>query len=118
MVVCTLRINFIYSTLDFINMGLLELVDSMSLFGEALIRDDKGDLGYFDYRNRRRHTYHGKNAPHHPSPFHHYQVGTILSLIAYCLAPIAMAIDIKEELVGDEENYPYVPSTYTTTTSY
>ena len=79
-------------------MGLMELVDSLSLLSETLIKDDKGDLGYLQYRNRRRHRYHGKISPHHPSPVHHYQIGTVIGLISYALAPIAMAIDLKEEL--------------------
>lgn len=78
----------------------MELVDSMSLFGESLIRDDKGDLGMLTYRNRRRHRYHGRRSPHHESPFHHWQAGTILVLMSDFLAPIAMAIDLKDEL-GD-----------------
>lgn len=76
----------------------MELVDSMNLFGESLIRDDAGDLGYFNYRNRKRHKYHGIKSPHHPSPWHHYQVGTVVSLLSYALAPIAMYIDLKDEL--------------------
>jgi hypothetical protein len=79
-------------------MGLMELVDSLNLLGETLIIDDKGDLGYLNYRNRRRHKYHGRVAPHHPSPLHHWQAGTLISLLSYCLAPVAMAIDMKEEL--------------------
>lgn len=81
-------------------MGMMELVDSMSLFGESLIRDDKGDLGYLNYRNRRRHTYHGKKSPDHPSPVHHWQAGTALCLTSYLLAPIAMYLDMRDEL-GD-----------------
>ena len=76
----------------------MELVDSMSLFGESLIRDDRGDLGYFTYRNRKRHKYHGQVSPHHPSPFHHYQIGTVVTLASYFLAPLAMYIDLKDEL--------------------
>lgn len=78
----------------------MELVDSMNMFGEQLIRDDKGDLGYFDYRNRRRHKYHGRYSPNHPSPVHHYQAGTVISLVSYMLAPIAMYLDLQDEL-GD-----------------
>lgn len=81
----------------------MELVDSMSLFGESLIRDDASDLGYFTYRNRRRHKYHGKLAPDHPSPFHHYQIGTILVLLSDFLAPIAMAMDLKDEFNSEPE---------------
>jgi hypothetical protein len=84
---------------NYIDMGLMELVDSMSLFGESLIRDDAGDLGYLTYRNRKRHTYHGKKSPHHPSPLHHYQIGTIITLSSYFLAPLAMALDMRDELV-------------------
>lgn len=76
----------------------MELVDSLSLFGETLIRDDKHDLGYLNYRNRRRHKYHGRHAPDHPSPLHHWQAGSALLLSSYLLAPIAMAVDMKDEL--------------------
>lgn len=82
-------------------MGLMELVDSLSLFGETLIRDDKGDLGYLNYRNRRRHKYHGRHAPDHPSPFHHWQVGSALLMASYLLAPLAMAVDMREEFDGE-----------------
>ncbi len=79
-------------------MGLYDLVETFNLFGESLIKDDKGDLGTFNYRNRKRHTYHGKKAPNHPSPFHHYQVGTVIYLTSLFMAPIAMALDIQEDL--------------------
>lgn len=82
----------------------MELVDSMNLFAEALIRDDAGDLGYFQYRNRKRHKYHGKHSPHHPSPAHHYQLGTIIGLASYMLAPVAMYIDLKDEFANTSQN--------------
>lgn len=78
-------------------MGIYDLVETFNLFGESLIKDDKADLGYLNYRNRKRHKYRGRHAPHHPSPWHHYQVGSLLVLGSYLLAPIAMALDIKEE---------------------
>lgn len=77
--------------------GLYDLVETFNLFGESLIKDDAGDLGYFTYRNRNRHTYHGKKSPHHPSPVHHYMLGTGLCLLSYFMAPLAVALDIKEE---------------------
>ena len=76
----------------------MELVDSMNLFAESLIKDDASDLGYFNYRNRKRHTYHGKKSPHHESPLHHYQLGTALGLLSYMLAPVAMYIDLRDEI--------------------
>lgn len=79
-------------------MGTYDLVETLSLFGESLIRDDASDLGYFTYRNRKRHKYHGKHAPHHPSPFHHYQIGSLLVLASYIFAPIAMATDMQEDV--------------------
>lgn len=62
-------------------------LDTASLlyeFSEALIKDDKHDIGYFTYRNRKSHKYHGKPAPNHPSPIHHWQIGGLgiaLSLV-------------------------------------
>ena len=79
-------------------MVLYDLVETFNLFGESLIKDDKGDLGYLTYRNRTRHKYHGRVAPHHPSPFHHWQPGTAIVLASYFLAPLALALDIQEEL--------------------
>ena len=79
----------------------MELVDSLSLLGETLIRDDAGDLGYLTYRNRRRHRYHGRIAPDHPSPVHHYMAGTGILLMSYLFAPIAMVIDMKDTLEED-----------------
>ena len=79
-------------------MGIYDLVETFNLFGESLIRDDKGDLGYFTYRNRHRHKYHGRHAPNHPSPLHHYMAGSVLVLGSYLLAPLALALDIKEDL--------------------
>lgn len=79
-------------------MGLYDLVETFNLFGESLIKDDKADLGYLTYRNRKRHTYHGKKAPNHPSPLHHYMAGTALCLTSYLLAPLALMIDIKEDI--------------------
>ena len=56
---------------------------------EAAIFDDKHDIGYFAYKNRKNHKYHGKKAPDHPESFHHWQWGglgiaaaTIMYLIA------------------------------------
>ena len=36
---------------------------------EALVLDDKHDLGYFTYKNRKSHKYHGRLAPNHESPY-------------------------------------------------
>lgn len=78
-------------------LGTYDLIEALSIFGESLIKDDKADLGYFTYRNRRRHKYRGKPAPHHPSPFHHYHAGTLLCLTSYLLAPLALMADMKDE---------------------
>jgi hypothetical protein len=78
-------------------MGTYDLIEALSIFGESLIKDDAGDLGYFSYRNRRRHRYRGKPSPHHPSPLHHYHFGTLLCLTSYILAPLALASDMQED---------------------
>ena len=57
----------------------------MYTLGENLIKDDRGDLGYGSYYGRNSHIYHGSRNPNHPSPFHHYQVGTVLCLLAQVL---------------------------------
>lgn len=78
-------------------MGFYDFVETLNIFGESLIRDDKSDIGKLSYRNRKRHKYHGKLAPDHPSPFHHYQAGSILLFISYLLAPIAMSMDVYSQ---------------------
>ena len=50
-------------------------------FGALLVRDDASDIGYFSYRNRTTHYYFGRQAPHHPSPWHHWQGGAFMMLI-------------------------------------
>lgn len=84
-------------------MSLYNLIETLSLFGESLVKDDKGDLGHFQYRNRRRHKYHGKRAPHHPSPWHHYQIGSAIILGSYLLGPLAFAADM---MIDESDNMP------------
>ena len=64
--------------------------------GKAMIYDDKGDLGYANYHGRRSHTYHGKNSPNHPSPWHHYQLGSVLVLLSQFLSLNSVAKDAQE----------------------
>ena len=54
--------------------------------GEAMIQDDRGDLGWVTYHGRRLHHYGGKSAPNHSSPVHHWMAGTALCLIAQLMA--------------------------------
>ena len=62
----------------------------------ALIIDDVHDIGKFSYWNRHDHYYHFKKSPHHPSPFHHWQVGFFGAFIAQIGAAITKAMDMKE----------------------
>jgi hypothetical protein len=75
--------------------------------GHTLIQDDKADLGWITYRNRNNHFYHGKQAPHHPSPFHHWQLGTVLCMIGQAMALGALASDLTETAYDtpSEESY-------------
>ena len=50
--------------------------------GHALIQDDRDDIYRTVYAYRPRHKYHGKLAPHHPSGLHHWQIGSVLVLLA------------------------------------
>lgn len=72
------------------------IIKMMWDFGEALVRDDAGDLGYASYRGRHNHIYHGKRSPDHPSPFHHYQVGTLMCLAAQLLQLGTVADEARE----------------------
>ena len=69
--------------------------------GHSLIQDDKGDIGWITYRGRQNHTYHGKVAPDHPSPFHHWQIGTILCMLGQAMALGSLAQDVYDTPVGD-----------------
>ena len=76
----------------------------------AMIKDDKGDLGWITYRNRRLHHYQGHVAPHHPEPLHHYMFGTALCFLAQFAALISAAQeanlvyqDIQSALLSEEE---------------
>ena len=64
--------------------------------GKSMIEDDKSDLGWVTYRNRRLHRYHGRAAPDHSSPVHHWMAGTLLCLIAQGLALVQTANDARE----------------------
>lgn len=64
--------------------------------GESMIHDDRGDLGYVTYRNRKLHHYGGKLAPDHPSPVHHWMLGTLLCLTAQGLALVKTAQEAQE----------------------
>jgi hypothetical protein len=70
--------------------------------GHTLIQDDKADLGYTTYRNRTNHRYHGKLAPHHPSPFHHWQAGTLLCLVGQLMSLGALYQDVYDTSDEDE----------------
>lgn len=70
--------------------------------GSALLQDDAQDLGYFSYRNRRNHRYHGKSSPSHESPWHHWQIGVLLMLGAQALTLSSLVKDAKEAMVEEE----------------
>lgn len=72
-----------------------EIAKAMYNLGSCMIWDDKGDLGYTTYYNRRSHKYHGKTAPHHPSPIHHYQLGSLLVILSQLFALGGLANDLK-----------------------
>lgn len=66
--------------------------------GESMIHDDRGDLGWVTYRNRKTHHYGGHLAPNHSSPFHHWQAGTLLCLVAQAMALISTAQEAQTVL--------------------
>lgn len=70
--------------------------------GENLIHDDKGDLGYFNYRGRRSHRYHGVSSPDHPSALHHWQAGVVLVLGAIGLT-LSNLVNDAREMMDEEE---------------
>lgn len=71
--------------------------------GLALVKDDASDIGWLTYKNRRLHRYHGKKAPDHESPFHHWQIGTILMLIGQFGGALAMAQEAHQAFIEEEQ---------------
>ena len=83
-------------------MPVAKFVDKL---GEFLIADDKHDLGYYAYKNRKNHYYHGIKSPNHPSMMHHWQVGGIMMFGAQMMAAAAML----NALTSDDDADYYVP---------
>jgi hypothetical protein len=83
-------------------MELFEMIHNFSMY---LILDDVHDLGRGQYYERIDHFYHGKKSPHHPSPFHHYQIGIaglLFSQIGSLLSKgMEMIDDYKKMESGD-----------------
>lgn len=65
--------------------------------GEMMVLDDKSDVGHFTYRNRKYHTYHGKRAPHHSSPIHHWQLGGLFMIIGQLAAMVEVAKEAQQD---------------------
>jgi hypothetical protein len=58
-----------------------------------MLYDDRHDIGYFQYWGRNDHFYHGKPAPDHPLPSHHWQ----FSIFGMMFAQLgAMCSQLKE----------------------
>jgi len=78
--------------------------------GESMIKDDKNDLAWTTYSNRRLHHYGGHRAPNHSSPFHHWQVGTALCFLSQFLALASTAIEAQQtyeemqQVINEEES--------------
>src|ERR1051326_2247311 len=84
-----------------VTMPIARFVDKL---GEFLIADDKHDIGYYSYKNRKNHTYHGRKAPNHPSVMHHWQVGALGIFTAHMLAAAALF----NAMMSEEEKDYYV----------
>ena len=78
--------------------------------GASMIEDDKSDLGWVTYSNRRLHHYGGRHAPNHANPFHHWMAGTALCLISQAMALVSTAREAQEvyeeiqAAISDEES--------------
>jgi len=79
--------------------------------GESMIHDDKSDLGWTTYRNRKTHHYGGHLAPNHSSPFHHWQVGTLLCLTALGMGLMKTAQEAQEVYREIQDAMSAEPST-------
>lgn len=74
--------------------GIFELIHNVSMF---LIMDDKDDLGRFTYYDRHEHWYQGKNSPHHPTPWHHWQIGAIGLLVSQIGALVSKGVEMYND---------------------
>lgn len=89
--------------------SMLPIAKTIYTLGELMVKDDISDLGYTTYRNRRNHYYHGKHSPNHPSPFHHWQVGTMFMVLGQLMGIASVAREAQaaqaeaEELFGDNK---------------
>lgn len=89
----------------FLPMKFWEFLYDISLW---LIVDDKEDLGRFTYFDRDTHYYHFKHSPHHPSPFHHWQIGIVGLFLSQAGALLTKAIEMKNQIkkpVVKQEEY-------------
>lgn len=86
----------------------MEFWEMMHDFSMFLIVDDKHDLGRFSYYDRKGHFYRHAESPHHPSPFHHYQVGILGLFVSQVGAVVSKALEIREELMsgGQPQSVP------------
>lgn len=91
--------------------------ETLYALGEALIYDDRHDLGYFSYTNRNNHYYNGKRAPNHRSPFHHWMLGAALIVLSQIGGLITLTREDDEEyqdenFINDHNNYPVEEEIY------
>lgn len=77
-----------------IPMELFEIIHNVSMF---LLMDDKHDLGRGVYYERDDHYYHGRFSAHHPSMWHHWQIG-VLGLV---VSQLGTFVTKGMELFGD-----------------
>lgn len=75
--------------------------------GKNLIWDDRADIYRTVYAYRPRHKYHGKLSPHHPSPAHHYLIGSVLVLLAQFGVLANTAVE-AQQLAKDMESEDFI----------
>ena len=90
----------------------MEFWEMMHDFSMFLIVDDKHDLGRFSYYDRKGHFYRHSESPHHPSPFHHYQVGILGLFVSQVGAVVSKALEIKDELMMQGAPQSTIPSSF------
>lgn len=73
---------------------LFELLHNISMF---LIMDDKHDLGRFTYYDRHEHYYQGKHSPHHPTPWHHWQIGALGLMVSQIGALMSKGVEMYND---------------------
>ena len=83
--------------------SLFTIAKFLDVHGDILLWDDRKDWGYFSYTNRRKgDPAIGYGTGKHLSPFHHWQLGFLLKVLAQALGYISIMKALNDDDILDE----------------